>query len=151
MEGWKATKATNCPDTEMWMKYFEPKKGERSIGTGKGVGIVDGSLEEVAAWVTDFCSNDRMRIHREEGESARLELKEKARENERTFATVKKVPFPLHNRKFVTRMIWKLKKGKVLVGMESVDDDVDYGVQLDGTRGLVRAIWQIEDLPVGGA
>ena len=34
-------------EVEMKMQYFPPKKGERSVGTGKAVGVVDCSAEEV--------------------------------------------------------------------------------------------------------
>ena len=33
-EGWKAIKST-FKDVKMSMKYFSPKKGERSVGTGR--------------------------------------------------------------------------------------------------------------------
>lgn len=69
------------------MRYFEPKKGERSIVTGKGVGIADCSVEVACSWLMDFCSNEGMRVSKEEGNPARLELRDKARENEATFAT----------------------------------------------------------------
>ena len=39
-EGWAALESP-CPDVEMWIKYIPPKYGERSIGTGKAVGVVD--------------------------------------------------------------------------------------------------------------
>ncbi|GMH72175.1 hypothetical protein TrLO_g7138 [Triparma laevis f. longispina] len=149
-EGWKALESTS-QDVEMSMKYFPPKKGERSIGTGKVVGVVDCSAEEVAAWVMDVCSNKGMRRNvKEGGDLARLELREKTRVNERTFATVKKMPFILNNREFVLRIIWKSEEGKVLVALESVDDEFDYGVKLKKTRGFTRGLWQIEDLPVRG-
>ena len=38
----------------------------------------------------------------------------------------------------------------MLIAVESIDDEVDYGVKLRKTRGFVRAFWQIEDLPVRG-
>ncbi|GMH51547.1 hypothetical protein TL16_g01035 [Triparma laevis f. inornata] len=56
---WKALVSTS-QEVEMWMKFFPHKKGERSVATGKGVGIVDGSAEEVAAWAMD-------RLHEERG------------------------------------------------------------------------------------
>ena len=46
--------------------------------------------------------------------------------NEGTFATVKKLPFPLDNREFVFRKIWKSEEGKAMVAYESIDDEVDY-------------------------
>ncbi|GMH82067.1 hypothetical protein TL16_g09138 [Triparma laevis f. inornata] len=105
----------------------------------------------VAAWVMDVCSNKGMRRNvKEGGDLARLELREKTRVNERTFATVKKMPFILNNREFVLRFIWKSEEGKVLVALESVDDEFDYGVKLKKTRGFTRGLWQIEDLPVRG-
>ncbi|GMH95050.1 hypothetical protein TL16_g13066 [Triparma laevis f. inornata] len=148
-EGWKALESS-CPDVEMSMKYFPPKKGERSIATGKVVGIVDISAEEVAAWVMDYCNNERMRMIKEEGHPARLELREKARVNERTFATVKNMPFFLDNREFVARQVWKSEEGKVLLAFGPVDDEIDYGVKLKKIRGPTRGMWQIYNLPVRG-
>ena len=80
--GWRVL-ATPYKDVVMSIKYIKPKHGERSVATGKVTGVVDCSAEEAAAWVMDYCSNDRMRISREEGNPARLELREKRRENER--------------------------------------------------------------------
>ena len=132
------------------MKYFPPEKGERSVGTGKAVGVVGCSVEEVAAWVMDVCSNERMRISTEERNPARPELREKARVNEGTFATVKKMPFVLDNREFVFRVIWKSEEGKVLIAQESTNDEVDYGVKLKKTRGWIRGMYALEDLPARG-
>ena len=67
--------------------------------------------------------------------------------NESTFATVKKMPFPLEKREVVFKMIWQSEVGKVLVAIASVDDKVDYGVSLRVTRGSSRGLWLIEDLP----
>ncbi|GMH70055.1 hypothetical protein TrLO_g14469 [Triparma laevis f. longispina] len=146
-EVWKALEST-CPGVEMSMKYFPPRKWERQIATGKAVGVVDGPAEEVAAWVMDYCSNERMRINFSEGNPARIELREKARENEAIFATVKAMPFVLDNREFVFRQFWKSEEGKVLVAVESINDKVDYGTKLKKTRGFTRGLWQLEDLPV---
>ncbi|GMH54393.1 hypothetical protein TL16_g01661 [Triparma laevis f. inornata] len=148
-EGWKAPEWTS-PEVEMSMKYFPPKKGERSIATGKAVGVVDCSAEEVAAWAMDNCSNERLRISKEIGNLAALELREKARVNERSFAAVSKFSFFLDNREFLFRMIWRSEEGKVMVAFESVGDEVDYGVKLKKVRAFTRALWQIEDLPVRG-
>ena len=69
-QGWKAIKSPS-PDVEMKIKYFPPKNGERSIGTGKAVGVIDCTAEEVAAWVMDYTGNERMRTDAEEGNLAR--------------------------------------------------------------------------------
>ncbi|GMH47290.1 hypothetical protein TL16_g00027 [Triparma laevis f. inornata] len=145
-EGWKALESP-CPDVQMKIRYLKPNKEERSIATGMGIGVVDCSAEEMAAWMMDYCSNERMRISKEEGNPARLELRNKARLNEATFASVKKMPIFLNNRELVYRMIWKSEEGKVLVAIESVDDDVDYGTTLRKVRGLTRCLCQIENLP----
>ncbi|GMH50779.1 hypothetical protein TL16_g00866 [Triparma laevis f. inornata] len=134
-EGWKALESTN-KEVEMLMKYFPPKKGERSVATGKAVGVVDCSAE-VVAWQMDYCSNERMRIHKEEGHLGRLELREKARVNEASYTTVKNFPFLLDNREFVFRQFWKSEEGKVSIAVESIDDEVDYGVKPGKTRGFV--------------
>ena len=147
--GWKDLDSPS-PDVKMWMKYFPPKKGERSVGTGRAVGVVDCSAEEVAAWLMDYCSNDRMRISKEKRHLARLELRQHQRENEGTFALVAKLPFLLDNREFVGRMIWKSEEGKVLIAVESVDDEVDYGAALRKTRASTRGFRLIEDLPLRG-
>ena len=144
-DGWEVLESP-CPDVEMWMKYIPPRNGERSIATGKAVGVVDSSAEEVAAWLMDYCNNERMRISREEGNFARVMLREKARVNEVTVATVKKMPIYLTNREFVTRMMWKSEEGKVWIAIESVDDVVDYGYKPWITRGFTRALYEIENI-----
>ena len=48
----------------------------------------------------------------------------------------KKMPFVLDNREFVFRMIWKSEERKVLIAIESVGDEIDYGVKLKKIRGL---------------
>ena len=57
------------------------------------------------------------------------------------------MPFPLHSREFIFRMIWKSEEGKVFVAFESVEEDVDYGAKLNSVRGFTRGLWVIEDLP----
>ncbi|GMH77977.1 hypothetical protein TL16_g07607 [Triparma laevis f. inornata] len=127
--GWEALESTS-QSVNMSMKYFPPKKGERSIATGKAVGVVDCSAEKVAAWAYDYCNNERMQVSNEEGNPARIELRAKG--------------------EFVFRQFWKSEEGKVVIAIESIDDEIDYGVRLRKTRGFVRAFWQVEDLPVRG-
>lgn len=146
-EGWEVLKSPDA-DVEMWTKCFEPESGERSgIATGKAIGVVNCSAEEVAAWVFDYCSNERMRINAKEGNPSRFELMDKKKINEATFATVKAFPFFLENREFVFRQLWKSEEGKVFIALESVDDEVDYGVRLRKTRATTRGMYQIENVP----
>ena len=148
--GWKDLDSPS-PDVKMWMKYFPPKKGERSVGTGRAVGVIDCSAEEFAAWQINFCSNERIRISNEEGNPARLMyVRKEARLNEVTVATVKKFPFMLDNREFVTKQIWRSEEGKVVIAFEPVREIVDYGVKLRKTRASTKGLWVIEDLPPRG-
>ncbi|GMH72902.1 hypothetical protein TL16_g06036 [Triparma laevis f. inornata] len=142
MEDQAAALESTSQDVEMSMKYLPPEKGERTVATGKAVGVVDCSAEEVAAWAMDYCNNEGMRKSKEIGNPAALELREKARVNERTFATVKKMPFILDNREFVFRMIWKSEDGKVLVGIES-DEKVDAAERKE-LATLMRESWEDE-------
>ncbi|GMH61177.1 hypothetical protein TL16_g03202 [Triparma laevis f. inornata] len=146
-EGWKVLKPPpHCTDTKMWLKYIPPQKGERSIGTGRAVGVVDSSAEDVGAWVMDYCSNDRMRISIEEGNPARLELRNKARINENSVASLKAMPFFLDKREAIVRQVWKSEKGKIFIAIESVDGDVDYGVSFRKTRLSIKGLWVVENL-----
>ncbi|GMH88845.1 hypothetical protein TrST_g3649 [Triparma strigata] len=93
-QGWKSIKSPS-PDVEMKMKYFPPKNGERSIGTGKAVGVIDCTAEEVAAWVMDYTGIERMRVDVEEGNLARLEARNIAKRTmhcSNAFATSLKNP-----------------------------------------------------------
>ena len=144
-EGWSLIESP-CIDLKMWMKYFPPKKGERSVATGKAVCTVDCSAEQIAAWIMDFCSNERMRTSIEEGQPARIELRNKRKVNEYVTATVKAMPLLLHNREFIARMIWKSEEGKVWIAMESMDEEVDYGVKMKTIRATTIGIYLMEDL-----
>lgn len=126
---WKAMESP-YPDVVMKMRYFEPLRGERNIATGKAVGVADCSAHMVAARLMDYRSNERMRISKLEGNPARLELRKRARVNENTFATVKKMPLFLNNREFVIRQIWRSEPGKVIIVFESAPDEVDYGAKV---------------------
>lgn len=56
----RSVSTTKSPDVEMSMNYFPPKNGEKSVATWKGVGVVDCSVEEAAAWTMAYCSNEQM-------------------------------------------------------------------------------------------
>ncbi|GMH56674.1 hypothetical protein TrST_g10865 [Triparma strigata] len=150
-EGWNPLDS-NSKEVEMKMKYFPPQKGERSVATGKAIGVIDSSAEEVAAWAVDFISNEGRRISREKSDIAKLEVRELRRENEATFVLVKKMPFMLDNREFVFRIMWRAEAGRVLIAIESTGDEVsiDYGIKLRATRGFTRGFWLVEDLPLRG-
>ncbi|GMH90953.1 hypothetical protein TL16_g11919 [Triparma laevis f. inornata] len=146
-EGWKPIDTVAYPNSKMWMQYFASNKREMSMAFGRAVGIADGTAEELAAWQMDFCSDEKMRTNIREKNPARLELTHLKRVNEITFATVKKMPFPLDNREFIVRLVWKSEDGKVLIAFEPADiEEVDYGLRLRSIRARTRGIWQFENL-----
>ena len=52
----------------MFMKYKQPKKGERSsVALGKAECTVDCSAKEALAWWFDYCSRERQRSSDEDG------------------------------------------------------------------------------------
>ncbi|GMI07839.1 hypothetical protein TrLO_g11582 [Triparma laevis f. longispina] len=148
-EGWKVLKSPPhyCPDTKMWFKYFPHLPGERNIATGKAVGVVDCSAEEFAANMMDYCNNNDMRVSKEDGNPARLVLRNGKRVNESTVATIINVPLFIENREFIAQMICKSElNGSVTIAIESVDENVDYGASFRKTRGLTRGLWKMENL-----
>jgi len=56
------------PFVSMFMKYKQPKKGERSsVALGKAECTVDCSAKEALAWWFDYCSRERQRSSDEDG------------------------------------------------------------------------------------
>ena len=145
-EGWSVIKSPS-PDVKMSMKYFPPQKGERSVATGRAEGVVDCEAAEVAAWLYDFNSREATRISREQGQDiARLVLDD-SKPGETTVAMVKRFPFPLLNREFVLRDVFKVEANcDVMVAIESVDINVEYGASFKSVRGFTRALWRIVNI-----
>ena len=106
---------------------------------GRCIDVVDAAPEEVVAWLYDVCSRDRMRVHHEYGNIARLALNDDGRQL--VFATIKHLQFPLTNREFVSQTFWwRDETGAYFYGSVSVNDVVDYGVSTKTVRGLTRAL-----------
>ena len=116
------------PFVTMHMRFDEEanKKANRSIATGKAEAEIDTSAAEAAAWMWDFCSNERMRVDIEDGQHARLVVGREGFEDQ-TLAVVKRMPFPLSKREGVFRQVLSKSDGKIIIGTESVDDVIDYG------------------------
>ncbi|GMI18146.1 hypothetical protein TrLO_g4614 [Triparma laevis f. longispina] len=150
-EGWvKIKEQAQATDVKKWLNHI-PRKGERTIATGKATGVADCSAEEAAAWQWSYCSRERCRVSKEQGHPARIELKNKARANESIFATVVKFPFPLKSREFIFKQIWKSEEGKVTIAIQSIPDlKVDYGFNKRKLKGYTRGVWQFENLPDKG-
>ena len=67
------------------------------------MGIIDCSAEEVAAYLFDYCSRQRMHKSQEKKDPARLVVEDNAALNEAIFATVKSMPLLLKDREFVAK------------------------------------------------
>ncbi|GMI43365.1 hypothetical protein TrCOL_g9828 [Triparma columacea] len=138
-EGWRPLKSPH-EGVKMEIKNKQQEKGKKTLGFGRAECVADCSAEEAAAWFFEYCSRERMALSREEGNPARLEIKKwgKERTNEKLFAIIKKLPYPLHKREFVMRYV--LQKGgqddTMSVAIVPAKEQVDYGENLGK---LVRA------------
>jgi hypothetical protein len=68
-----------------------------SIGLGKAQGVVDCPAKEALAWWSMPTGRETMRISRENGDRARVMLKEHT-PHDFEYATIKRMPFPLYDR-----------------------------------------------------
>jgi len=138
-KGWGPLKSP-YEGVKMQIKYKQQEKGKKTLGFGRAECVADCSAEEAAAWFFEYCSRERMVMSREEGAPARLEMRKggKGRVNEKLFATVKKLRFPLQKREFVMRFVWQRGHlgGNMSVAFVPAEEKVDYGGNLGK---LVRA------------
>jgi hypothetical protein len=142
-EGWGPLKSPH-EGVKMEIKYRLQLKGDTSIALGRAHCEADCTAEEAAAWYFEFCSRERMAIHREQGNLARLEIQTyKGKPNEKVIATVKKFPKFISNREFVNKLILvKNVQENISVAVWPLKDEVDYGGSA-GTfvRGTTQAIF----------
>jgi hypothetical protein len=147
--GW-ADVPYSTPLVKISMKHVPRQRGERSIALGRGESVIDCSIIEACAWLCAFCSRERMRVSNEEGNPARLLVKEFS-SHDVVFATIKKLRYPLHPREFVIRHFAALDDGKnshgdVVCAGESVSEKVDYGMKIKTVRGALRTFTRITPL-----
>jgi hypothetical protein len=124
----------------MEIKYKQQEKGKKTLGFGRAECFADCSAEEAAAWFFEYSSRERMALSREEGNPARLEIRKwgEERTNEKLFAIIKKLPYPLHKREFVMRYVFQKghQDDTMSVAFVPAKEQVDYGGNLGK---LVRA------------
>jgi hypothetical protein len=135
--GWRPLESPH-EGVKMEIKYSQQKKGERSIALGRAYGNADCTAEEAAAWYFEYCGRDRNTLGFQAGDLARLEVRKGVQKrNEKLIASVKKLPFPLNNREFVFRNLWKKNENEsISVGSWPSDDEIDYGGEI---KNVVRA------------
>jgi hypothetical protein len=87
-----------------------------------------------------------MRISEEEGNPARLAVREGANEN--VMATVKNMPFPFRRREFVFVQVCASddSNNDLLVAAESIDESVDYGTNFKTARGTGRLFARLQSV-----
>jgi hypothetical protein len=139
---------TLSPFVKMRMKHTPPENdGRRAVALGNAEAIIDCPPKAAALWLLSYCSRERMRIDKEEGNLARLVFEETSL-HDVTVATVKRMPFPLHHREFVGRQLLTLEveTGDFLLCAQSVDAECDYGANFRTVRGTITAFVRISSL-----
>mmetsp|Transcript_10792 Transcript_10792/g.22152 ORF Transcript_10792/g.22152 Transcript_10792/m.22152 type:complete len:1934 (-) Transcript_10792:39-5840(-) len=131
---WKQVESSKFAEdvVKIEMKHVKQKKGESSIAVARAVCTSDCIAEEAAAWFFDYCSRERTAEDREKGGPARLDVtKKNARINEKIFASIKKMPFPMRNREFVVNVIWRRNDDEsISIAFSPFDEKIDYGSKI---------------------
>jgi len=134
------------PFVDMSIKHVLAEKGKRSIALGMATAIIDCSALQAAAHMSAFMSRESVRINSENGHPARLILKENTM-HDCVVATVKRLPFPLNNREFVSRQVCaEDDNGDLVLAFSPVQAEVDYGKRFKTVRGASAAFFTISSL-----
>jgi hypothetical protein len=139
---------SSSPFVKMRMKHTRLKGGEnKSAGLGNAEVIVDCSSKEATCWLSHYHSRERMRVHEEERNPARLVITQTS-PHDRVFATIKRMPLLLWNREFIMRVLatQEVETGDFLVCIQSVDEAVDYGSTFRTVRGTTTAFLRVSSL-----
>jgi len=135
------------PFVTMHIKHAPPAKGERQIAVGKATATIDCSAHEAMSWWYAFMSRKNWNTSLEGGDPALLVAKQATR-HDIVVATIKKLPFPLHNREFVNRCVCvqadtlRDTLGDFFITSVPVDGGIDYGMNPRSVRGVSISILQ---------
>ena len=133
----KVTKLdSKSPFVDMSMKMSTPVGSHHPVATGKVEAIIDTSPAEYVASIWNHCGNEKMRIHSEEKQVARLVV-ETIGPNEQIVATIERFKRPLRDREFVVRLVWFMvdKDTFILAIINEGGLTVDYGDNFNTVRG----------------
>ena len=109
----------------------------RRAACGKAVGVIDTSADDAAAWTFEFCSRARVRTHNEFNADMPRFISRRTGSDSFVSGLLVRLPFPFWPREFVVGVSWsKRENGAISVFINSVDEDVDYGMS---TGWTVRA------------
>jgi len=104
------------------------------------VAVIDCSALDALARFLAVLGREDLRISSEQGNPARL-VQRRTGSNDVVWATIKKMPFPLHNREFVNRLVCCVDvNGDLLFTTVPVDEVIDYGLKTNTVRGVARNI-----------
>jgi len=134
-DSWE-TLASPSPFVAMWSE----RAPASMIALGKATAIIDCSARDALAFFFAVGAREDRRISSEQGNPALL-VQRRTASNDMVWATIKKMPFPLHNREFVVRQVCCSDvNGDFLVVAVSTDDVIDYGMKTNTVRGVSRAL-----------
>ena len=98
------------------------------------------TLHSLAAYWFSPMKRDNIRQSSEEGNPALLKQRENG-PHDQVFAVIKKMPFPLNSREFVSRNLSATDtNGDLIITAVPVSDVVDYGTSTRAVRGVSRGI-----------
>jgi len=131
---WEPLPSTS-PAVEMWVQYNSAGKNTGStIGTGKACATADCSALCAMAWWFAFESRENMRISVEQGNPARVRLRQNS-PHDLVAATIINMPFPRHKREFVSHTVCAVdQNADLVVAGVPFDEAVDYGHRYNTRR-----------------
>jgi hypothetical protein len=133
------------PFVSMWKLYHPPKRGENSAGRGKAKCIIDCSAHTALAWFFTYCSRERTRMGKENGDLARL-CDSESNYHDCTFSTIKRFSFPFNNREFHCRQLCAVDdNAETLIYVSEPMDrgtKIDYGTSFKTVRASTRVYIQ---------
>ena len=92
------------PHNRVKMEIKHQRDVERRLALGRAEGVADCSAEEAAAWFFEYCSRERLTVHRDD--DARLEIRSEVRSRQADwrcftvrFTTLQLTPYPSFSKK----------------------------------------------------
>ena len=149
-DGWAEIRS---PSPFVKMERRVSKKSDSSTGVARATVTIDASPADVISWHFNYASRERVELSQVEGNPARI-IVERTAMNDHIYATIKGFPFPLSNREFVMRQVWRVESRDVVsLYCKSVPLEVDYGggrVKEGITRATTRFVLRAERIDSRG-
>jgi len=99
-------------------------------------------FDALARWFS-FLRRENVEQSSEQGNPALLLADERSR-HDHVVATIKKMPFPLHNREFVFHQVCCSDiNGDLLLASVPADEAIDYGMKTNTVRGVARNLMRL--------